>query len=152
AELAGVNIIFDSDFRSIPVPLKLENVDVLDALDYLAMETRTFWEPVDSATIMVVPDNQTKQRDYANLLFQAAYFDNAAPRQVTESITALRTILDMRYLANVTSAGAIGVVGTPTQIALGQKIITDMKVRTSQTAGRDITLEVGNETGGVLRT
>jgi hypothetical protein len=153
AELAGVNIIFDADFRSVrPIRLKLENVDVLDALDYLAIETRTFWEAVDSTTIMIAPDNQAKRRDFSNLLFQAIYFDNAAPRQVTESITALRTLLNMRYLANVTSVGAIGIIATPTQIALGQKIIADMKGRTSQTASRDVTLEVGNETGGVLRT
>src|SRR5262249_20839823 len=77
AARAGVNIIFDRDFMSFgPMPLKLENTDVLDALDILSRQTGTFWVPLDSTTILVAPENQTKRRDYSAQVLKTIYFDN----------------------------------------------------------------------------
>ena len=154
AETAGLNVLFDPDFRSTgPLRLKLDNVDALDALDYFGFETRAFWVPLDRNTILVAPDNAAKRRDYSNMQFKAIYFDNATPQLLTEIITAIRTLLNARYLANVSTAGAIGIMETRSQIALADKIVADAtnaKV-TQVAAGRSATLDVGNETGGILR-
>jgi len=39
------------------VPLKLQNVSILDALDFLSLQTESFWELVDGSTIAVAPGN-----------------------------------------------------------------------------------------------
>src|SRR5204862_2953354 len=47
ARSAGLNVIFDPDFRSLDDHLfKVDNLDVLDAIDVLALQTRSFWEPI----------------------------------------------------------------------------------------------------------
>src|SRR5690606_1523416 len=63
AEIAGLNVVFDPDFRGAPVPLVLNNVNIFEALDLLALQARAFWQPLNRNTILVAPDNQTKRRE-----------------------------------------------------------------------------------------
>jgi len=154
AAMAGLNVIFDPDFRSTgSLRLKLDNVDALDALDYFGFQTRAFWEPLDSKTILVAPDNSARRRDYSNMQFKAIHLENATPQLLTEIITNLRILLNVRYLANVSTAGAIGIMETPSQLAVADKIIADAtRSKVAQVAaGRSATLDVGSETGGILR-
>src|SRR5262249_21560506 len=65
SKAAGMNVIFDQDFRSSEVkPFRVDNAGVLDALDLVSIQVRSFWEPIDSKTILVAPDNQSKRRDH----------------------------------------------------------------------------------------
>ena len=64
AELAGLNIIFDPDFRSTRISVELDNLSVYEALDILALQTRTFWKPINQRTLIVAPENQQKRREY----------------------------------------------------------------------------------------
>src|SRR2546425_11769150 len=47
AELAGFNVIFDPDFRGARIQIDLNKVDIFEALDILALQTRSFWKPVN---------------------------------------------------------------------------------------------------------
>ena len=106
AELAGLNVIFDPDFRGTRIQVELNKVDIYEALDILSLQTRSFWKPVNKTTILVSPDNQTKRRDYDELVLKTIYLSNSVTStEITEAITALRTLLNMRYLA----AGALHV-------------------------------------------
>src|SRR2546426_446233 len=136
AARAGLNILFDRDFQSPgSVRLKFENMDVLDTLDLLALQTGTFWEALDSTTILVAPDNQTKRRDYAPMIEKTLYLDNMEnPKQLTEIITCLRAVLNMRYLFSSPTAKAIAMKDTPNQIALAEKIIADLGSATTTEA------------------
>jgi hypothetical protein len=154
AAMAGLNILFDQDFRNAgPISLKVENVSVFDALDFLGFETRAFWTPVDSKTILVSPDNQVKRRDYQQLLLKTVYLGGGATQtEISQIITAFRTLFNMRYLSQVSGTHGIAMMDTPTQIALAEKIMTDLGMGGSLQKNSGVTLEVGEETGGVLRT
>src|SRR3989454_2077923 len=127
AELAGFNVIFDPDFRGTRIQIDLNKVDIFEALDILALQTRSFWKPVNKTTILVSPDNQTKRRDYDELVLKTIYLSNSVTStEITEAITALRTLLNMRYLAQSTSMNAIVVRDTADRIAIAEKIIEDL--------------------------
>jgi general secretion pathway protein D len=127
AQLAGLNVIFDPDFRGQRIPIDLSNVDIFEALDILALQTRTFWKPINKTTILVSPDNQTKRRDYDELVLKTIYLSNSVTStEITEAITALRTLLNMRYIAQSTSMNAIIVRDTADRIAIAEKIIQDI--------------------------
>src|SRR5207302_236445 len=107
ANLAGLNVIFDPDFRGTRVQLELNNVDIYEGLDILALQTRSFWKPVNKTTILVSPDNQTKRRDYEELVLKTIYLTNSVTAtELTEAITTLRTLLNMRYLMSSTAMNA----------------------------------------------
>ncbi|HEY2381515.1 MAG TPA: hypothetical protein VGK48_10095 [Terriglobia bacterium] len=127
AEFAGINVIFDPDIRSNRVPIDLNKVNIFDALDVLALETRTFWKVINRTTILVAPDNQTKRRDYEDLIFKTIYLSNSVTStEVTQAITALRTLLNMRYLAQIDAVNAIMIRDTPDRVAIAEKIINDL--------------------------
>jgi general secretion pathway protein D len=127
AELAGFNVIFDPDFRGARIPIELNMVDIYEALDILALQTRSFWKPINKSTILVSPDNQTKRRDYDDLILKTVYLTNSVTStEITEAITALRTLLNMRYLAQSTSMNAIIMRDTADRIAIAEKIIEDL--------------------------
>ena len=127
AQLAGLNVIFDPDFRGTRIPIDLTKVDIFEALDILALQTRSFWKPINKTTILVSPDNQTKRRDYDDLILKTIYLTNSVTStEITEAITALRTLLNMRYLAQSTSMNAIIVRDTADRIAIAEKIIEDL--------------------------
>src|SRR5262249_9066508 len=111
--MAGVNVIFDADFRNLDgFSFKVDNIDVLDAIELLALQLRAFWEPVDSKTILVSADNQAKRRDFGNLSVKTFYLTNVSKVEMIEIVTALRTILNARYLATVSALNAIVMRGT----------------------------------------
>lgn len=127
AELAGFNVIFDPDFRGTRIPIELNKVDIYEALDILALQTRSFWKPINRTTILVSPDNQTKRRDYEELVLKTIYLTNSVTStEITEAITALRTLLNMRYLAQSTAMNAIIIRDTADRIAIAEKIIEDL--------------------------
>src|SRR5205085_2943355 len=78
ARTAGLNVIFDRDFHGVTMPFKFENVSILDALDLLALQTRSFWEVLDSKTIFIAPDNQSKRRDFETQVVKTFYVQNAS--------------------------------------------------------------------------
>lgn len=127
AELAGLNVIFDPDFRGSRIPIELNNVTIYEALDILALQTRSFWKPINETTILIAPDNQTKRRDYEELVLKTIYLSNSVTStEITEAITALRTLLNMRYLAQSTSMNAIVIRDTADRVAIAEKIIEDL--------------------------
>jgi hypothetical protein len=148
ARAAGLNIIFDSDFRSDQQSFKVDHLDVLDALDVLALQTRSFWTPVDGKTIVVAPDNQTKQRDLGILSIRTFYLPNASPVEMVEIVTALRTLLNSRYLASIAKSNTIVMRDNANKLALAERIVSDLRKANGVvvTAG----FSLGSETGFVL--
>ncbi|MBI4472659.1 MAG: hypothetical protein HY646_08330 [Acidobacteria bacterium] len=127
ADLAGLNVIFDRDFRAVRISVELNNVDIFEALDILAMQTNNFWKPINRTTFVVVPENTNKRREYEEMILKTIYLSNSiTSTEITEAITALRTILNMRFLAQVTAMNAIIVRDTPDRIAIAEKIIADI--------------------------
>jgi len=149
AREAGLNVLFDADFRSLDgQAFKVENIDALDALDLLALQTRSFWEPVDSKTILVAPNNQTKRRDFENTSVKTFYLPNASKLELVEIITALRTILNARYLASIPELGAIVMRDTANRLALAERIVADL--RKSGGVRVDTGFLSGSDTGYIL--
>src|SRR5262245_23943453 len=128
AHAAGLNVIFDPDFRSLNgYSFKIDNLDVLDRMDVRALQTKVCWEPVDSKTILVAPDNQTKRRDFQHLSVKTFYLPNASQVELVEIVTALRTLLNARYLASIVDSNAIVMRDNANRLALAERIISDLR-------------------------
>jgi hypothetical protein len=127
ARMAGFNIVFDPQFRPVRVPFKFDNVDIFDALDFLGLQTASFYEVLNSNTIWVAPDNQTSRRQYENLMLETIYLPaGTASVKMTETITALRTLLNMSFIAQGTGVKAILLRDTPLKLALAEKVVAEM--------------------------
>lgn len=132
AKLAGINLIFDPEYRSDPstarnLSLELSNATVEQALDYLAALTKSYWKPLSANTIFVTNDNQVKRRDYEDMVLKVFYLQNlTTPQELTEISTMLRSITDIRRVHQYTSQNMLIVRGTPDQVLLAEKLINDL--------------------------
>src|SRR5215471_3635703 len=61
---AGVNVIYDPDFPARRIPVELNNVTLQQALDIVAMQSKTFWKSVTENIIFVAQDTTQKHKDY----------------------------------------------------------------------------------------
>src|SRR5581483_10851831 len=59
-KLAGINVLFDPDYTSRRVKIELNGVTLEEALEIIAIESKTFWRPVTPNTIFVAADNPAK--------------------------------------------------------------------------------------------
>ena len=147
AELSGLNVIFDPDFRSTQISVELDDISVYNALDILGLQTRTFWTPINQNTFIVSPDNQQKRRDYENHVLKTIYLTNSVnPTDITEAITAIRTLLNVRFIAQSTSMNAIIIRDTPGRVAIAEKIIDDIDKSKPEVLVEATVLEVDRNT------
>ncbi|MDP2997327.1 MAG: cohesin domain-containing protein [Bryobacterales bacterium] len=129
-KLAGVNIVFDPDYQAPAgknFSVDLVNVTLDDALDYVAVITKSFWKALSSNTVFVTNDNVTKRRDYEDHVVKVFYLQNVTTVQELQEIaTNVRSITDIRRLFTYNSQNAIVVRATADQVALAEKLIQDL--------------------------
>src|SRR5947209_16119574 len=127
AKLAGLTVIFDPDFAARRITTEISNVTLEQALDSVALQSKAFWKPVTSNIIFVVPEQPQKRRDYEEQIVRTFYLSNTLlPQDLTEIVTGLRQLLDLKRIQQVNSQNAIIVRDTPDKLALAEKLIRDI--------------------------
>jgi len=126
-KLAGINVLFDPDYTSRRIKIELNNVSLEEALEIIALESKTFWRPVTPNTIFVAADNPAKRKDLEQSVIKTFYLANLSqPTELQDVVNAMRQILEISRIQPLPSQGAIVVRGTPDQIALAQKLVGDL--------------------------
>jgi len=127
-KLAGINVLFDPQIQpGKNANLDLNNVTLQEALDYIALLTKTFWKPVSSNAIFVTEDNVTKRRDYEDEVVKVFYLKNPTSNQeFSEMVTAVRSVTDVRRMFQFNAENAIVVRDTVDKVALVEKLLYDL--------------------------
>jgi len=126
-KLAGINVLFDPDYTSRRIKIELNNVSLEEALQIIAVETKTFWRPVTPNTIFVAADNPAKRKDLEQVVIKTFYLSNLSqPTELQDVTNTMRQILEINRIQALPSESAIVIRGTPDQLALAQKLIGDL--------------------------
>lgn len=126
-KLAGLTFVYDPDFPQRRISVDLNNVTLEQALQVVSFESKAFWKPMTENIIMVAPDQAQKRRDYEEEVLQTFYLANTVtPQDLTEIVTGLRSLLDVKRIQQLNSQNAIVVRATPDVLALVKKIIDDV--------------------------
>jgi len=73
ARLADLNVKFTSDFQARPITVDLTNVKIEEAFRVVSDQTGSFWKPVASNTILVIPNNEINRREYGDHTEQSSF-------------------------------------------------------------------------------
>jgi general secretion pathway protein D len=126
-KLAGINVLFDPDYTSRRIKIELNGVTLQEALEIIALESKTFWRPVTPNTIFVASDNPAKRKEVEQSVIKTFYLANLSqPTELQDVVNALRQILEISRVQPLPSQGALVVRGTPDQIALAEKLVGDL--------------------------
>ncbi|HEX8811729.1 MAG TPA: cohesin domain-containing protein, partial [Terracidiphilus sp.] len=106
----------------------LTNVSYSDALRIVGIQSNTFWRPVTSNTIFVAENTVSHRRDLDEQAVQTFYLTNATQQNdLNDTLQAVRNVLGTNVKAySVASQNAIIVKGTPDELLLASKIISDI--------------------------
>jgi general secretion pathway protein D len=127
AKLAGITVIFDADWQPRPMSAEMTNVTLEQALDIVALQSKTFWKAVAPNAIFVVPEQAQKRKDYEDLVIKTFYLSNTIQTQdLTEITNAIRGLFELRRIQQVNSQNAIVIRDTPDKLALIEKIVRDI--------------------------
>jgi len=127
ARLADLNVAFVEGFQPKPIPLDLTNVKIEDALQILCYETRTFWKPINSNTILVIPENAANHREFDDLMVKTIYLDNPVKAADRNQITAaLKSVLSLQKVVDNPDVNAIIVADTPAKVLAAEKLIRNL--------------------------
>jgi general secretion pathway protein D len=126
-KLAGINVLFDPDYTSRRINIQLNGVTLQDALQIVALESKTFWRPVTPNTIFVAADSPSKRKELEQNVVRTFYLSNLSqPTELQDLVNTIRTIVEVNRVQQLPTQGAIVARGTPDQIALVQKLIDDI--------------------------
>lgn len=126
-KLAGLTVIYDPDYPARRITAELNNITLEQALDIVSLESKAFWKPVTENIIMVIQDTRQKHLDYEEQLVRTFYLSNTVQAQdLTEIVTGLRQLLELKRIQQVNSQNAIIVRDTPDKLALAEKMIRDI--------------------------
>jgi general secretion pathway protein D len=126
-KLAGINVLFDPDYTSRRIKVELNGVTLPEALEIIALESKTFWRPVTPNTIFVASDTPAKRKDLEQSVIKTFYLGNLSqPTELQDVVNAMRQILEIQRIQPLPTEGAIVVRGTPDQIALATKLVGDL--------------------------
>jgi len=128
---AGINVLYDPEYLTSGPKEKqtvtFTNSTVEEALNYLALLTKSYWKPINSNTIFVTMDNTNKRRDYEDEVTKIFYLKNIGVNQdLTAIVTAVRTVCDLQRLFPFEGQWAIIAKGSADKIALAEKLIHDL--------------------------
>ena len=126
-KLAGLNVLFDPDYTSRRISVELNGVTLDQALEVVALESKTFWRPVTPNTLFVASDTLAKRKELEQNVIKTFYLTNVSlPTELQDMVNAIRSILEVSRIQQLPTQKAIVVRGTPDQVALAEKLISDI--------------------------
>ncbi len=128
AKVGGINVIFDPDLPenklNQKMPIDLFNVTVMDALDILALQSKTYWSVVNGNTIIVAQDNNQTRTFYEEQIVKTFYLNNSLSKEdLNEVIMMLQRVLQLNKFAQLNNQNAIVIKDTPDRVAMVDKIL-----------------------------
>ena len=124
-KLAGINVLFDLDYKPQRINIELDDVPLREALRMVAMQSKTFWRPISTKAIFVASEGRRK--DFEDNVMTTFYLRNAStPSEIQEVVGTLKGILDISRVQVNPTHSAITLRGTPDQMVLAQKLVSDL--------------------------
>src|SRR5215469_15278853 len=143
AMIAGINVLIDPDYKPQKINFELQDVNLRQAMEMIAMQSKTFWRPVSSNTIIVAADTGTKRKELEQNVMRTFYLKNAAsPADLQQAAGTLKAILDINRIQVTPEQRSLTLRGTPDQMVLAQKLLTDIDKPKAEVVVDVIVMEV----------
>jgi len=127
AKIAGINVLIDPDYKPQKINFELQDVNLRQAMEMIAMQSKTFWRPLSSNTIMVAADTGSKRKELEQNVMRTFYLKNAgSPADLQQAAGTLKAILDINRIQVTPEQRSLTLRGTPDQMVLAQKLLTDI--------------------------
>ncbi len=156
AKLAGINVLMDpqgiESVQGKNFNLDLNNVTLEEALNYVALETHTFWKPISRNAIFISQETDQKRLEYQDEVVKVFYIQNASTTtEFTEIFNGVRTVAKLTTgIFSIPSQNAIVARGTPDTIALFEKLVHELDRPKAEVVIDVIVMQVNKTTASTI--
>ncbi len=122
--VAGIQFVFALEIDlSQPASFALSKMSVQEALDTVNQRLGNFSVVWDSRTVFIAPDSRGRRLAEENVAIQFFYLSHADPREV---ITALRSLIQIRQIAEIPRLNAVVIKETVVNLETAQEVVERM--------------------------
>jgi hypothetical protein len=108
ASAFGVSAEFDDSIQSKRVHFDIESVDFYTAMRAACEVTAAFWVPLSEKQIFLARDNSENHRQFDHMAMRTFYLPQVTtPQELNEMMTLMRTIFDIRFVAQQPQTGML---------------------------------------------
>lgn len=86
---AGINFLFDEQYRDQNMAIDLAGKEVEQAIGYLCAATKNFYRVMDDKTVLIAPDNMQKRQQYELTAIKTFYLSNVNVQDVQQPLAAI---------------------------------------------------------------
>jgi hypothetical protein len=127
AKMAEIDVQFDPAFAPGQARCRVKDAEVFDALDLLALQTKSLWQTSGERTIMVAPNTSANRQKLMPQVQVTISFVHAREEAAMNAIlNALRALVQARDMELNAAAHSITLTETPNMITVAQKIVADL--------------------------
>jgi len=119
-KIAGVNVIFDPQFKAQAISIDLKNSSFEEALQAVSTVTRSFYRVTAQRTVTVIPDTPAKRQEYEEEIVRPFFLSNA---DLKETMDLLRMVLDARRISPITANSVLTIKDTPERVAAAGRLL-----------------------------
>ncbi len=121
---AGINVIFDSQFRDEPFSVDFSGMTFQQALHTLCVATQNFYRTLDVKTVMIIPDSPQNRSRYEVTAMKTYYLSHIDAQELQARLTQLlRTPSTVPQLTVDKVLNSVTVKGTPETLRQAEELI-----------------------------
>ncbi|MGA2722268.1 MAG: cohesin domain-containing protein [Bryobacteraceae bacterium] len=129
-KLAGLNVVWDPEYTpptKNSLSVEFDNSTIDQALDALAVLTKSYWKALSPNTIFITNDTVNKRHDYEEQVARIFYLSNiTANTDLQEIMNAARAVSDCQRMFPYTAQNAIIAKCEGDRMAFVEKVINDL--------------------------
>jgi tetratricopeptide (TPR) repeat protein len=112
ASAYSMKVQFDDSVQARQVRFNLDNVDFFTALNLACQVSKTIWAALDSHAMLIAADNPENHKNFDRMLLQTFILPpHSTPQEVTDLVTTMRNMFDLRFVSSGQTAGTVEVRG-----------------------------------------
>ena len=126
ADAYGIRLIYDRDLAEsgLVSNFRLQDVTLREALEAAENISKTFVAPIDERTGVIASDTPRKRGEFERQVLGTFQMDDlTTPEQLVEITTALRSLLDLRRVAQDTRSNVISARGRSRQMIAAAEFV-----------------------------
>src|ERR1035437_10090380 len=129
-KLAGINVVWDPEYQppqKNSISVEFDNSTIDQALDAVAVLTKSYWKALSPSTIFVTNDTVNKRHDYEEQVARIFYLSNVtANTDLQEIMNAARAVSDCQRMFPYNAQNAIIAKCEGDRMSFVEKIINDL--------------------------
>jgi len=123
---AGINIMFDANFKDIPFTADLADMNFEAALRHICTATKNFYRIIDERTVIVVPDTPQTRMQYEPNVIRTFYLSNIKAETLVNSLMMMLRSQGQMRISSISfdkDLNSITIRDAPQAVELAEKLI-----------------------------